>query len=287
MKLKKTTYIVNTFGAAPDRLAGRKIALLADFHNGDPDPILEMLREDVPDAILIPGDVVLGYFPEGDDLIIDRCRNVITFLEGCAAIAPAYLSIGNHECLLCDEDYDAIRATGTIVLDNEWTELSFSNDQNDRILIGGLTSAYAISYRRFRNEVNIGRSEEDYVRYPYRRRPKDIRKRPTDSMWLDDFINEKGYKILLSHHPEYWCMREPMLSRRKIDLVVSGHAHGGQWAVSGRGVYAPGQGLLPKYTRGIHYGPYGRMIVSRGMTNPYDFAPRWGSPCEAIYIEFE
>ena len=163
----------------------------------------------------------------------------------------------------------------------------YYNDQNDRILIGGLTSAYAISYRRFRNEVNIGRSEEDYVRYPYRRRPKDIRKRPTDSMWLDDFVNEKGCKILLSHHPEYWCMREPMLSRRKIDLVVSGHAHGGQWAVSGRGVYAPGQGLLPKYTRGIHYGPYGRMIVSRGMTNPYDFAPRWGNPCEVVYIQFE
>ena len=83
MKLEKTSYTVSVAGAASERLSGRKMASLADFHNGDPGPVLEMLYEDMPDVILIPGDVVLGYLPEGNNLITDRCRNIIPFLEGC------------------------------------------------------------------------------------------------------------------------------------------------------------------------------------------------------------
>ena len=35
-----------------------------------------------------------------------------------------------------------------------------------------------------------------------------------------------------------------------IQLILSGHAHGGQWRIGRRGVYAPGQGLLPFKIRG-------------------------------------
>jgi predicted MPP superfamily phosphohydrolase len=127
---------------------------------------------------------------------------------------------------------------------------------------------------------------EKYVRYPHHKEPKNFRKYPTDSKWLNDFEQADGYKILLSHHPEYWILREPMLRDRKIDLVLSGHAHGGQWHFWGRGIYSPGQGLLPKYTSGIHQGPYGSMIVSRGLSNPYRTIPRLGNPCEAVYVQF-
>ena len=278
--LTKSTYFINIDGPAPgaDWLAGKRLAVLSDFHNRDPEPVLNILRSDIPDVIMLPGDLVLGYFPEGEDYVIDRCRNVTPLLEACCELAPTYMSVGNHECLLCSGDYDRLRATGAIVLDNEWTELG------QGVLIGGLTSAYAISYDRFREEHRRRNGSEGYVNYPHRRWPRGIAKYPTDSAWLDGFEKADGYKILLSHHPEYWNLREPMLSDRKFDLVLSGHAHGGQMRFMGRGIFAPGQGLLPKYTGGIYQGPYGSLIVSRGLSNPYGFAPRLGNPCEVVYV---
>ena len=282
MKLKKTLYSINIGSSAAGcgGLAGKRLAVLADLHDREPGPVLDILRNDRPDAIMIPGDFVLGYFPEGDEYVMDRCRNAIKFLEGCCEIAPTYLSLGNHECMLCSDDYDRLRATGATLLDNEWTEPA------EGVLIGGFTSAYAISFKRFRDEYNRRNDTEEYVKYPYRRRPKDISKHPTDSTWLDDFEQANGYKILLCHHPEYWSLREPMIKDRKIDLMLSGHAHGGQWRFMGRGVFAPGQGLFPKYTGGMHQGQYGSLIISRGLSNPYRIVPRLGNLCEVVYVYF-
>ena len=282
MILTKTSYFINIDGSAAGsgRLDGKRLAVLADFHNRDPEPVLEILRNDIPDAIMIPGDFVLGYFPEDEGYVIDRCRNVIPFLKGCCEIAPVYMSVGNHECLLCSGEYDRLRATGAVILNNEWTEPA------EGILIGGLTSAHTICYNRFRDDYNRRNGAEEYVRYPHRRRPKDISKYPSDSVWLDDFEQRDGYRILLCHHPEYWSLREPMLKDRKIDLVLSGHAHGGQWRFMSRGIFAPGQGLFPEYTNGIHQGLHGSMIISRGLSNPYSFAPRLGNPCEIVYVQF-
>ena len=126
MKLRKTSYSINIDSQAAEsgRLAGKHLAVLTDFHNRDHEAVLDILRNDIPDAIMIPGDLMLGYFPEGEEYIIDRCHNVIPLLEGCHEIAPTYMSIGNHECLLCSDDFDRMRATGVIILNNEWTELS-------------------------------------------------------------------------------------------------------------------------------------------------------------------
>jgi predicted MPP superfamily phosphohydrolase len=190
------------------------------------------------------------------------------------------MSVGNHECLLSSDEFDRLRATGVTVLNNEWMSPA------EGVLIGGLTSAFAISYNRFRDEYNRQNDMEEDVRYPYRKKQKFISKYPTDSEWLDDFEQAEGYKILLSHHPEYWGLREPMLKDRKIDLVLSGHAHGGQWSFMGLGIIAPGQGWFPKYTSGVHQGPLGSMVISRGLRNPYKSVPRIGNPCEVVYVEF-
>lgn len=73
----------------------------------------------------------------------------------------------------------------------------------------------------------------------------------------------EGFRILLSHHPE---RAAKYAARLAPDLILSGHAHGGQFRFFGRGVYAPGQGLFPKYTAGEYeITPQTRMIVSRGI----------------------
>ena len=76
-----------------------------------------------------------------------------------------------------------------------------------------------------------------------------------------------------------------MLINRNIDLVLSGHAHGGQFRLFGQGFFSPGQGWFPKYTSGIHRGKYGRMIISKGMANTVRVAPRLFNPTEVVYIE--
>ena len=97
---------------------------------------------------------------------------------------------------------------------------------------------------------------------------------------LDAFESEEGLKILLCHQPERY-MR--LHRQRDFDMVVAGHAHGGQIRLGTQGVYAPGQGLLPKYTRGVYDG---KMYVSAGAGNPARM-PRWNNPCEILLIRVD
>ena len=97
-----------------------------------------------------------------------------------------------------------------------------------------------------------------------------------DTSWLDDFCSVDAPKVLLCHHPEYY---ERYLKDRAIDLTVSGHAHGGQWRFFGRGVFAPGQGLFPKYTYGVHDG---RFVISTGLK--VSSIPRFFNPPEVVLL---
>lgn len=97
---------------------------------------------------------------------------------------------------------------------------------------------------------------------------------------LSAMEREEGVKVLLCHKPEEYMKR---MQKRHFDLVVAGHAHGGQIRFFGQGVLAPGQGLLPRYTKGL-YG--GKMIVSAGAGNPARM-PRWGNPCEVLLIHLD
>ncbi len=98
----------------------------------------------------------------------------------------------------------------------------------------------------------------------------------TDPDFIREFNEITSYKILICHEPER-AINE--LANVSADLILSGHAHGGQWRFFGRGVYAPGQGLFPKYTRGR----YGRLIVSAGVANRV-IIPRINNPPETVTL---
>ncbi len=91
---------------------------------------------------------------------------------------------------------------------------------------------------------------------------------------------EEGVKILMCHRPEDYAHR---LRENDVDLVLAGHAHGGQVRLFGRGLYAPGQGLFPKYTRGV---VDGRMVVSAGASNNV-LIPRLFNPREVLWIDLD
>ncbi len=106
----------------------------------------------------------------------------------------------------------------------------------------------------------------------------------TDADFIDRFDRIKTYKILICHEPDR-AVRE--LSGVSADLILSGHAHGGQWRIFGHGIYAPGQGFFPKLTRGEYVGmTKGRFIVSAGAANSVA-VPRFCNPTETVILHFK
>ena len=98
--------------------------------------------------------------------------------------------------------------------------------------------------------------------------------------FLKSFSDEdRHFKLLLCHHPEYYNM---FLKNYAFDLILSGHAHGGQIRLPLiGGLFSPGQGIFPKLTSGMHFD---KMIISRGLGNPNKL-PRWFNKPEIIFIE--
>lgn len=99
-----------------------------------------------------------------------------------------------------------------------------------------------------------------------------------DDGWLRTFSALSGYKILICHEPHRYVNDYADVN---VDLVLSGHAHGGQWRIGDVAAFAPGQGIFPKYTRGR----YGKLIVSAGATNP-TFVPRINNPPDIVRLNF-
>ena len=102
-----------------------------------------------------------------------------------------------------------------------------------------------------------------------------------DTRFLSEADGDPSFKLLMCHHPEYF---KRYVMKHDVDLTLSGHAHGGQVQIMGRGVYAPNQGLLPRWTHGFYFDD--RLLVSRGMTNSASF-PRVNNPCELILLKLQ
>ncbi|MBO5797577.1 MAG: metallophosphoesterase [Clostridia bacterium] len=170
----------------------------------------------------------------------------LPFLKEAAAIAPTFYAPGNHEWLE-EGDEERIAATGAVFLCDR--AVTFQE-----LTVGGLCSGF-----RRERQGNCKRTP------------------PPDTAFLADFAGQPGFKLLLCHHPEYY---PTYIRQLPIDLTLSGHAHGGQWQVFGRGIFAPGQGLFPRYTGGVYEN---RLVVSRGLSNTAP-APRFGNPTELVYI---
>lgn len=196
-------------------------------------------------AALSPDAVLVG----GDFIHNNAvCERGFAFLQASAARWPTFCSVGNHERSYQGDLSAQVSATGAMLLDND--AQSFRG-----IWLGGLSSGFL-----------YGGSQGNRRRTP-----------APDLEWAREFSRLAGYKLLLCHHPEYY---ERYLRALPIDLILSGHAHGGQWRIGGQGVFAPGQGLFPRYTCGRYDG---RLIVSRGIGNRAP-VPRLFNPPEVVIL---
>lgn len=212
-----------------------KIVHISDLHNTafghEQSRLLKAVAKESPDIIIITGD------------IIDRRRYeqsvAMDFIEGAVLIAPVYFCSGNHEAWSgrWQELSAALRDAGVMIAD----ERCFSIERNgEHILLAGLSDP-AFGYAE-NSECKLSAESAEFLQ----------------ALPQEEFI------LLLAHRPEYF----EQYSAFDIELVFSGHAHGGQVRLPFVGaLFAPGQGILPQYTAGEYEQNGTTLFVSRGLGN--------------------
>lgn len=236
----------------PEGFEGFRIAHLSDLHNTefgkDNEKLLGLLREAEPDIIAITGDIV-------DSRRTDFAV-ALAFLEEAVKIAPCYYVTGNHEGRLSNyrELKNGMEALGVAVLENKSAMLTAGRDT---LTLMGIDDP---------NLANDGLYGEKEVVTAAR-----IQGLQTE---------ETGFSILLSHRPDLF----DVYVRSGVDVVLSGHVHGGQFRLPFvGGLYAPSQGFFPEYDAGIFQRENTTMVVSRGLGNSA-FPLRFNNRPEIILI---
>lgn len=233
--LELNTYTI-TAADLPQAFDGYRIAHVSDLHNAEMgegnEKLLSMLREAEPDMIAITGDLIDS---RNTDIEI-----ALQFIREAVKIAPCYYVTGNHEARV--SEYEELKASmeaaGVTVLDDERAEISLEGETIT--LIGVNDPSYQTDYLFGDDETVIGAKLEELR---------------SDS---------DGYTILLSHRPELF----DTYVHSGVDLVLSGHAHGGQFRLPFiGGLVAPNQGFFPEHDAGLYTEENTNMIISRGIGN--------------------
>jgi predicted MPP superfamily phosphohydrolase len=215
----------------PDEFEGYRILHLSDLHNKRFGSNQKSIVEKI---IKINPDIILVTGDTVDSRRYDE-QPCIELFKQITDIAPVYLVTGNHEARRSEqfESFEnRLEDTGVTVLRNEgkWIEIN-----NSSIALLGVDDPDMQGANLL--ETELRQLSADY----------------------DD-----QYKILLSHRPELI----DVYAANNIDLVFSGHAHGGQIRLPFvGGLVAPNQGWLPKYTSGAYREKNTTMLVSRGLGN--------------------
>lgn len=232
------------------------IAQVSDLHNaefgGGNRELLAILEEAEPDLIAITGDLI-------DSRRTDPAP-ALAFLEGAVELAPVCYVTGNHEFRAYDAYQDLksqMEELGVIVLENEAVVLE------------------AVPLRV------IGLDDPSFgVRSDPSATPEQILQGALTAL-APQAGEEDLRTVLLAHRPEY----VELYAQHGADLVLSGHAHGGQVRLPGvGGLYAPGQGFLPAYTSGLYQIGETSLVVSRGLGNSL-FPLRVNNRPEVVLVE--
>lgn len=226
-----------------------KIVLLTDVHNRSVDTTV--IEQEKSDLIAVSGDIINS---DCTDLSI-----ATTLLERLALVAPTYVSLGNHEVEYEErtgEDIAAIfEETGVIVLDKKYVDVEINNKS---VRVGGIYG-YCLPER-------YNQDNEDEIDF------------------LREFEDTDSYKILLNHLPYSWT-HYGISEDYDIDLVLSGHTHGGQIILPFvGGLYDPEFGFFPGKVSGRFEGNDTTVIVSNGIGSANEILPRLNKPEIVVII---
>ena len=220
----------------PTEFDNFRIVQVSDLHNAEfgknNEKLLAMLKQTDADIIVITGDLI--------DSRNTKVDVAVSFAEKATKIAPTYYINGNHEARV-PEEYERLKQgldeAGVTILENDSIDITIGDEAFT--LIG-------INDSSFRMEL-----------------VDDTMMQNVSHQLMSVVPDNDNYKILLAHKPHYFDAYA-----NQVDLVLSGHAHGGQFKIPFiGGVVAPGQGFFPEYYTGSYIKENTEMIVSRGIGN--------------------
>ena len=230
-----------------------RIVLITDLHScsygkGQRE-LIDAIHAQKPDIILLGGDICDDKLPH---------RNTELVLRAIADKYPCYYVTGNHE--YWSREIEKI--------------LKIFESYNVPVLEGSFDT---IDVRG--QKLNIcGISDPDILKYT------DKNYSITEQLKDAAVASENGnYSILLAHRPE---LIDSYLNY-DFDLILAGHAHGGQWRLPGiiNGLFAPNQGFFPRYAGGKYRFEDSFMIVSRGLARDSTRIPRIFNRPELVVID--
>lgn len=211
--------------------------------------LISAVNEQNPDVVLLGGDI----FDDNENY-----ANAEKVLRQLVERYPCYYVTGNHEYWSKDIDniLKIVEDCGVKILSGDCDKMEINGQH---INICGVDDPHVVDY------TDDGIPIEEQL----------------DE--LNQSVDTEYYTILLSHRPEL----AETYQKYDFDLVLSGHAHGGQWRIPGilNGLYAPGQGLFPKYAGGRYDFENTTMIVSRGLARESTPLPRIFNRPELVIVD--
>lgn len=225
--------ILRTYTVVSPKLTAEvRLAVVTDFHSSDnADDVVAMVASCAPDAVLLVGDMF------DDDIANRPTERTLSLMRQLSAQYPCYYVSGNHEAWTGEMDalYQQTEEAGVTVLRMSSGVLTV---RGQRIALCGIPDPYEMVF-------SGAPDTEEQIRQAM------------------ENVASADFTVLLAHRPELLAK----YAQFPLDLVVSGHAHGGQVRIPGvlNGLYAPNQGWFPKLAGGAYTQDGTTLIVSRGL----------------------
>lgn len=238
---------------------GFRAVVVSDLHDhrfgGDNEKLAEKIREADPDVIIMDGDMLNA---ESADASVPL--ELIGLLKDTA---PIYYALGNHELSYMENGHsdlqEELESAGTVVLDKNYVDIEVNGTQ---VRLGGL---YDYSFGLNGNN--------------------DALAAPSDTLsFLQDFQNTDRMKIMLSHRPDSFIFGDAS-KVWDVDLVISGHNHGGQVVIPFLGgLYGGDQGWFPEYVHGMYQKDNILLFETSGLGSDKQKLPRFNNPPEIAVL---
>lgn len=232
------------------------IVMIADAHDQHcrvKDEIIDRIDQLNPDIILCVGDII--------DNKSESDKSTIEFLSSLLKICDVYMSLGNHELEYLEswQLIEDIKNTGVKVLNKEYQDIEVNGNT---IRIGGM---YDYAFSQETGDIDQSTMKSDVYSF------------------LTEMKESSSFQLMMAHRPDSFIFGKAY--KWDLDLVVSGHYHGGQVILPyAGGLYAPELGWFPE----VDYGHYKLkdmdMIVTRGISSSNELFPRFNNPPEIVSI---